>query len=107
MPLVQIVLRWPVPVGCPVARCPRRTASDTDGDQKETLSIAYLLSARFKDGPGGEKRRVQRENGKLQQRRKEKILGELMKKVKVWKDEWRGRRECRSERKKEIQEFEY
>lgn len=56
--------------------------------------------AGFKDGPGGEKRRVQRENRKLQQSRKEKILGELLKKVRVWEDEWRGRRECGSERRK-------
>ena len=68
---------------------------------------ALVCPSRIQGWPRGEKRRVQRENRKLQQSRKEKILGELLKKVRVWEDEWRGRRECGSERKKEIQELEY
>lgn len=57
-------------------------------------SFPSLISLQpgVKDGPGGERRRVLTENGKLQQRKKEKILGELMKKVGVEETVGGGRR---------------
>lgn len=80
----------------------RRTASELMKAKRRSFPFVISLQPELKDGPGGEKRRVQRDSGSLQQRRKEKIPeGELMKKVKVWKKEWEGEERGETEGMKE------
>ena len=68
-------------------------ASELLKAKRRSFPFLISLQPEFKEGPGGEKRRIQRESGSFQQRRKEDPWGELMKKVKEEGGETEGMKE--------------